>query len=136
MIIRGQKAFVTDAGRKLYAPHENNDCTVRAYALVTKRSYPVAHDILALLGRMPKHGIIFKFAAPYLRDELETVLDEDRGYVRETTQSFLRKFKRGRYLVIVHGHIFAVINGVVWDSYEDIEMDFINNRIKQVWRVK
>ncbi len=53
----------------------------------------------------------------------DPVFYKKMGYVRRTTvKTFIRTHKRGRYLVDVPGHVFAVINGKAWGDYKPLSL--------------
>jgi hypothetical protein len=51
-----------------------------------------------------------------------------------TTGTFIKKFPKGRYLVVVRGHAFSIIDGVVVGNTEDSKMK--KRVILYSWEVK
>jgi hypothetical protein len=51
-----------------------------------------------------------------------------------TTGTFIKKYPKGRYLVVVRGHAFSIIDGVVVGNTEDSKMK--KRVILYSWEVK
>lgn len=103
---------ITDAGRNEAGFFkERNDCVVRSYATVTGLPYTDAYRILQLWGRLENKGVHVR---PFIRSELNffpfTIHDE-----RTTIRKFLLSNYRGKFIVVVRRHAFAVIDGVIYD---------------------
>lgn len=116
------KLVISDSGRGEAMPTEKNDCTVRALANVLGMPYMEAHTLLAKMGRPNGEGYAIglhlrKIAADgievrghklrffHYKGEKPKVIDvigKVKGY--------------GRWIIQVDKHVFAVINGVVYDD--------------------
>ena len=100
--------------------NERNDCTVHATAIAAQIPYYQAHDLLARFGRRPGRGF------QYISFVFECNRKQERvgGYRVEqvlmpgivTLAKFLRDFPKGRFVVRKSGHVFAVIDGIQYDS--------------------
>jgi hypothetical protein len=109
---------------------ETRDCTVRAIALAADMPYADAHALLRQAGR--RNGRKFPFRI-FMR--LCTTL----GYYRvhdctevvkaSTVGQFLKKNLPGRFMVLIRGHVFAVIDGTVRDKF----LAGARHRIKRIW---
>lgn len=99
----------TDAGRSDTGINEHNDCTVRAYAAVMNISYMQAHADLFVAGRRMRRGFKVvgffneKFGKPQPRPHMTVV-----NYVKYIAHT-------GKWIILIRGHVFAVINGVIHD---------------------
>jgi hypothetical protein len=101
--------IITDGGRSISNhPDERLDCTVRALAIATNRSYNDAHGILSQLGRKPKH----KF---YNTGEKITRIIGRSCKRSGSVGKFARLHPVGRFLIQVRGHCFALVNGEAYD---------------------
>tara|TARA_R110000744_G_scaffold192604_1_gene311733 strand:- start:96 stop:587 length:492 start_codon:yes stop_codon:yes gene_type:complete len=127
------------------AKGETNDCVPRAIAVAYDITYEEAHKICSeKFGRQPrkgtktllgfmsednkemvinnkKHAIIqtdevsYTGSPRYLNEKNKEKSHEIRIVVREMVQ----KFPEGTYIVMVRGHAFALVNGVIIGNPED-----------------
>lgn len=106
------------------ARNEARDCTVRALAAVKDMRYDQAHAALAAAGREVRRGMSLEQLKPaYLAaGGGEYVKRSDRP----TLAAFMREHSAGRYIVLVVGHVFAVVDGVQIDMEK-------NGARKRVW---
>lgn len=97
-------------------PYGNNisDCVIRSLSVLTDRSWrDVYNELSDLAGDI---GLMF--------DRVEFVEDYlDSRYPREchfskTIREFAREYPYGRYAVTMNGHITAIINGKIIDSFD------------------
>jgi hypothetical protein len=107
---------LTDAGRFSW---ERNDCSVRAMAAATGRSYDACHATLKDAGREDLGGcraavLSQALALPFVTTGREA---QARGFpdTRPTAAKFIRENPTGTYIVFVTGHFFALVNGVQLD---------------------
>lgn len=96
------------------------DCTVRAIAKATGKSWGEAYLSLAvqgyLMGDMPSANACW---GSYLRK---------LGFVRRmlpdscpecyTLREFAEDYDQGTYIVALSGHVVCVEDGVIWDSWD------------------
>ena len=100
-----------------------NDCTVRAVMAACRIDYPSAHDLLKRAGRKDRKG----FRLAKVQRQLGLIpLDIHRGSVRKVLAGLP---KSGRYVFKVPHHVFAVADGMIFDSVEQIR-----RHVRQVWR--
>lgn len=116
----GYPWFDTDAGRST-SKHskQKNDCTVRALATTLEITYDEAYSMLAKAGR--KSSCKFRIS-----DWLETQpwaekisFPAVKGEHRMNPVVFTKKFSSGAYICKTAGHVFAVIDGTLYDDTEN-----------------
>lgn len=114
---------ITDAGRGAYKPTEKNDCAVRAVAKVLRMPYRDAHQWLAAAGRQERHGIsLMKLLYDAYVGQM--LVKGRRIYFRffhpdlprYTVAEFLNAHKTGSYILQTKGHVFAMIDGIIYDD--------------------
>lgn len=120
------------------AKSERNDCVVRAVASTFNLKYEVAHKFVAdEFGRQPKKGTFNTMSKLRIRNNIlgKSYVQVPPPYLKYpgsarhqanggkpvpiTTSMFLEKFPTGRFLVIIKGHAFSIIDGVVVGNKED-----------------
>ena len=98
--------------------NERQDCTVHATSIAAQIPYYQAHDLLARFGRSPRHCIRY---LSFVRDMRERVgayrIEIVHMPETVTLAKFLRDFPKGRFVVRKSGHVFAVIDGIQYDSF-------------------
>ncbi len=132
---------------------EHNDCSVKAIALVTGRSYREAHAALKVAGRRDRGRTPIRVSAAAIRGlgatlrvwtdmEMFRMMDSYPGADvhnnrRAITTHHWRRFAtqwaphRGKKLIIVtNGHMLAVIDGEVKDWSVNRSL-----RVREIWEV-
>lgn len=97
-------------------PHGRHidDCVLRSLSLLTNRSWREVQDELSDIAN--RDG--------YMIDDVDFVEDYlDDRYPREchyskTIGEFAEEYSHGKYAVTSNGHITAVVNGVVFDTFD------------------
>jgi len=109
---------LTDGGKaSSKRPRQSNDCTVRAVAIAFGWKYDDAYDWLSAEGRECGRGFhIDEFLAE--RGARKMSFPAIKGQRRMNPAAFCKQFPNGRYICRVAKHVFAVIDGVVHDSWE------------------
>jgi hypothetical protein len=100
---------------------EHNDCTVRAFSVAADIPYSEAHTIFKAAGRKDRKGTSITFMADLCRDKSYGRFNAtrvDMKFQRVSLAQFCRDFKKGNFMVVKHGHAFAVKDGVVFDNFE------------------
>ena len=97
-------------------PYKNDieDCVIRALSVLTNRDWEEVYDELSDLAR--DNGLLFsnvRFVENYL----------DNRYKREchyskTVGEFAKEFPYGKYAITMNGHITALVDGVIIDSFD------------------
>jgi hypothetical protein len=106
--------------------YDKNDCTVRAYALASRMSYDAAHDRLERAGRklgksFPCHRLYtMEFGKPCPRPGM-------------TVKTFVQLAAKGRFIILIRGHVFYVEDGVIFDMDPSYN---VNRHIRMIWRVR
>jgi len=102
----------TDGGMRSSGFAEHTDCAVRAYALFKDIPYNEAHSIFKKLGRRDGHGtknhIIYDLIG-------RTTRKDGAGL---TLNQLVAANPTGRVYGLKRGHAFAIINGVLHDSWK------------------
>ena len=110
-------------------PYNRNieDCVARSLSLLTDREWDDTYRELAYYSSLDG----------YMTDNVEFVEDYlDDRYPREchyskTVEEFAKEHPFGRYAVTMSGHITAIINGVIYDTFNP------GKRIMRcAWRIK
>ena len=103
------------------------DCVIRCLSVLTNRSWRSVYDELSdLAGDV---GLMFddvEFVEDYLDDRYE----RECHYSKKVGE-FAREYPWGRYAVTMNNHITAIIDGVIYDTFDP------SNRIMRcAWRIK
>ena len=103
------------------------DCVIRCLAILTNRPWrEIYNELSDLAGDM---GLMFddvEFVENYLDDRY----DRECHYSKKVGE-FAREYPRGRYAVTMNGHITAIINGVIYDTFDP------SDRIMRcAWRIE
>ena len=140
----------------LIAKSETNDCVVRAISSSFEMHYDEAHQFVKVkFGRENRKGTRF-FVGGMLRmidDKVQingksfVTMGNEYGHVdydvkvkgqivkrKMTTGTFIKKYPVGKYLVVVRGHAFSIIDGVVVGNTGDAKMK--KRVILYSWEVK
>ena len=119
-----------DAGKTDNPRREKRDCTVRALAICTSRSYDECLDVMASVGRKTDRGIPFQLVAQLVaRKSGVTFTQVSRS---GTLISFLKRFPQGTFYVTIKGHALAVKDGKVHDLTKPKPYCII----RRAWRVE
>lgn len=105
--------FVNTDGGKSSAgfTHEKNDCAVRAHVLFTNTPYAESHNMFKQLGRKDGRGTKNTLIAKLLDPNYSKSFD------RMTLTQLRNKYPRGRIYALKRGHAFALIDGVLHDTW-------------------
>jgi hypothetical protein len=136
------------------AKSETNDCVVRAISSAFEMHYDEAHQFVKVkFGRKDRKGTSFFVGGMRrmvddkvkINDKLFETMGNEYGHVsyevkvkgqmvkrNMTTGTFIKKYPVGKYLVVVRGHAFSIIDGNVVGNYGDARMKkrVINNAFK------
>lgn len=112
---------------------EGSDCTVHAIRFSSGCGYELAHEIMRAAGRKErKGGHIWKAVAPAL--ERGIVIEQVKIYYdhRKNITNTVKAYNRGRYIFVTSRHAFAVVNGVIQDTFKPAR----NCMVRGVFRVE
>lgn len=98
---------------------QDNDCTVKALAIACLVPYDYAYDLLASHGRKSHRG----FALPHWLNSQawceRLSFPGVKGERRMNPATFCQTYTQGRFICRVAKHVFAVVDGVVHDEFEN-----------------
>jgi hypothetical protein len=136
------------------AKSETNDCVVRAISSAFEMHYDEAHQFVKVkFGRKDRKGTAFFVGGlrRMINDKVKIngksfqTMGNEYGHVsyevkvkgqivkrNMTTGTFIKKYPVGKYLVVVRGHAFSIIDGAVVGNASDATMKkrVINNAFK------
>ena len=113
----------SDGGRSISKrPKQKNDCTVRAVADTFGLSYDEVYDNFKLNGRQCSKG--FNFSWWLLSSSIaggrvdKMSFPATKGQRRMNPSTFCKQYNKGKYICRTAKHVFAVIDGIVYDTWE------------------
>ena len=109
-------------------PYGNDiaDCVIRSISVLTDRSWREVYDELADLAG--DKGLMFD-RVEFVEDYLDDRYPRECHYSK-TIREFAEEFPRGKYAVTMDGHITAIIDGYIVDSFDP------SNRVMRcAWRI-
>lgn len=101
------------------------DCTVRAVAIARCMEYDDAYDELKAHGRKSSTG--FPFSRYIDKQKWATRTD-----CNMSIEEFVTKNPRGCFILLIRGHVFAVLDGVIHDSWNPVVK---NRKVLSYWRI-
>lgn len=120
---------------------EKNDCSVIAFSYAFNIDYAKAHNLLAVAGR--KFGQGFRVEKAFKLDykplatgpgtKARTFMKRwisYHGKPGQTVGTFQKKHPKGIYMVNIAGHIFTIINGVIFNQFN------MNSRVESYIKVQ
>ena len=96
---------------------EKNNCTVRAFQNAFGTSYEEAYQLLKAHGRKDGKGFLFNSLMYDLKGSYKGIPFKDHYNPRMTVGRFVNTFTSGIFILRYRGHVFAVIDGVIHDSF-------------------
>ena len=138
------KDAIIGYGDSLIAKNESNDCVVRAISSAFEMHYDEAHQFVKVkFGRENQKGV--RFFVGGMRRMIDDKVKINNKYFESmgdqngrmkydvkvkgqivkrnmTTGTFIKKYPTGKYLVVVRGHAFSIIDGNVVGNYGDARM--------------
>lgn len=95
--------------------NERNDCTVRALAISTNKSYWDAYSILQTFGRKPNKGTNIRKFFKNNKIVLNHWFKKLNFRKQITLNKFVKKYPIGTFYVRISRHVFVVKDGVAID---------------------
>ena len=110
-------------------PHYRHidDCTIRALSILTDKTWRETQEELSRIANRDGYMIDdVVFVEDYLDDRYKR-----ECHYSKTVGEFAEEFPYGRYAVTMNGHITAIIDGVIYDTFNP------SNRIMRcAWKIK
>lgn len=159
MSIRTSKSVIKDFAISKFAMYETNDCVVRAVAVIAECTYDEAHA--AVKKHMNRHyrtGVPTAVLIKYMNERHCPVITEHadhlihgaiikmqphttytskktgkKTFCKMTVGTFAKQFNKGKYYVLIRGHIFAIVNGEILGNITDATK--IRTHVCRAWRV-
>lgn len=127
----------TELGYSVLSESEDdNDCGVRALEVALDITYQEAFEFLASQGRVPGDGMPMRWLYSYERykEPLFGFLIKPHRFGRRLrVKRRQQAFSEGCWLVLVTGHIFAIKDGVVYDTLDLDEL--MESLVVYAWRI-
>lgn len=99
-------------------PKQKSDCTVRAIAITKGLPYDVAYDLLKSEGRKSHRGFNLQKWLNQQPWAKKIAFQAVKGQPRMNPSTFCRQFPNGSYICRSAKHVFAVVDGVLCDTWE------------------
>ena len=90
-----------------------DDCVVRAISVLTNRNWYDVYDELSDLAS--DKGLMFD-SVEFVEDYLDKRYPRQCHYAK-TVGEFANEFPYGKYAVTMNGHITAILNGTIKDTF-------------------
>ncbi len=98
---------------------ERNDCVPRACSIAFELPYPDVHEMFKKAGRRDKTGTAFYIYNLFYRNGLGKYKTEyTRLDYKLKLKEFLKANPIGRFLASTKNHQFAIIDGIVMDTFQ------------------
>ena len=159
MSIRTSKAVIKDYQFSLLAKTETDDCVVKAMAVIAECTYEEAHAAARLyMNREHRKGVLTSVLVKYMNERHCPVITEHADHLihgaivkmqphttyvakktgkktfhRMTVGTFAKQFNKGKYYVLIKGHLFAVVDGEILGNRIDAEK--LRTRVYRAWKV-
>lgn len=107
-------------------PKQKNDCTVRALVIATDMKYDEVYDLLKDAGRKASKG--FQLGEWLSTVDTVSILGRKfnvmtfpavKGQRRMNPEAFSERFPKGVFICKTAKHVFAVIDGVQYDTFQE-----------------
>lgn len=103
-----------------------SDCVIRALSLLENKSWRETFDELSYLAG--NDGLMFD-RVEFVEDYLDDRYPRECHYSK-TIGEFAKEYPYGKYAVTTNGHITAIINGIIYDTFDP------SNRIMRcAWKI-
>ena len=103
------------------------DCVLRAISLLENKSWEEVYDELSYLSS--KKGYMFD-NVEFVEDYLDDRYPRECHYSKKVGE-FAQEFPYGKYAITMNGHITAVIDGIIYDTF-----DCSNRIMRCAWKIK
>lgn len=159
MSIRTSKSVIKDYAVSKFAMYEANDCVVKAVAVIAECTYDEAHAAVKKhMNRFYRQGVPTATLIKYMNHRHCPVITEHadhlthgqvikyqphtmyvakktgkKTFCKMTVGTFAKQFNKGKYYVLVRGHIFAIVNGEILGNASDATK--LRTHVCRAWRV-
>lgn len=104
-----------------------SDCVIRAISLLTNREWEEVSNELNYLAS--DDGYLLSDVA-FVEDYLDDRYNRECHYSK-TVGEFAKEYPYGKYAITMNGHITALIDGVIYDTFDP------SNRIMRcAWKIR
>ena len=91
-----------------------DDCTIRSLGLLTNRNW---HDIYEELSSLANKDSLMMDSVEFIENYLDDRYPRECHYSK-TVGEFAKEFPKGKYAVTMPYHITAIIDGVIYDTFD------------------
>lgn len=100
-------------------PHKRHieDCTIRALSLLTDRTW---NDVYSELSYLANKDSLMMDSVVFIEDYLDDRYPRECHYSK-TIGEFAKEYPLGKYAVTTSGHITAIIDGIIYDTFNPSE---------------
>ena len=100
-------------------PHNRHidDCSIRALSLLTNRSWNETYEELSYLANQDS---LMMDSVVFLEDYLDDRYPRECHYSKSVGE-FAEEHPFGKYAVTMYNHITAIIDGVIYDTFDPSE---------------
>lgn len=135
-IINAQRLIDTNDKFEYYIENGKgqNDCTVRAYAIIKNINYTKSYEMIKSLGREDNKGFDIRLLLQHLQNEnmfigmTENIEDKNISARLLINKGVLNK--DSNYLVFTKGHVFAIVYDgkrfITYGNYNDLDLSIIS----------
>ena len=104
-----------------------DDCVIRSISLLTGKTWDETYDELSDIASDDR--LMFD-SVEFVEDYLDDRYKRECNYSK-TVGEFANEYPSGKYAVTMNGHITAIINGIIYDTFDP------SRRIMRcAWRIK
>lgn len=102
------------------------DCVIRSISVLTDRDWADVYDELSYLAR--NEGLLFS-NVEFVEDYLDQRYPRQCHYSK-SIREFAKEYPRGKYAITTDGHITALNNGILIDTFDP------SNRVMRcAWKI-
>ena len=104
-----------------------DDCVLRSISLLTNKTWEDVYDELSY--KSGNKGLLFDNVG-FVEDYLDSQYDRECHYSK-TVGEFAKEHPYGKYAVTMNGHITAIIDGIIYDTF-----DPSRRTMRCAWKIK
>lgn len=127
------KFQLTDGGQlHTQWKRESNTCSVRAISLACNIPFHEAYAITRSAGRKPGRRVRTFDVLNGIHKHGIQCDNQSHLYFQMTVNQLSQMLPSGRYIIRTKGHVFAVINGTIYDTYCEGK----RRKVLAVWKIE